>query len=201
MLFNRVALGIQAVTVEKLAPDQSKIGTDASLFSPSLHLKIDNWLPYLSLGPLGRADDTSIIAQTGSSDFVAFGPYWPLPVGHYEMTIKLERDSGLSLGDHLIRVDVVSGDEQLVAGNFHLDPERSATTVRLPFEISGNSSELRQIETRTWSSGEERFRIRSLSVMPFEQSGQQDLLPFLLIGKFGRRVDTGIGNVAGRTGS
>jgi hypothetical protein len=198
-LFTRVALSIQALILESM-PSSSGIDTSVSLLSSPPALKIENWLPYLSMGPLGRADDAGIIAQTGASDFVVFGPYWPLPAGYYQAVIDIERKSELRSSKHLIRADIVMADRQLVGANFHLDAQCAKTTIRLPFEVGGNSLNWRQIQTRIWSSGDERFRIRALSVKPLEQSGRRDLLPFLLLSEIGRRVRSGIRNGEGLSG-
>ena len=196
ILLSRVALSIQAVTIESTQASSNQI--DSSV--PALALKIENWLPYLSVGPLGRADEVGVIARNGPSDFVVFGPYWPLPVGYYEAVMHLDRESVAQPLEHKVRADVMTGDQQLVAANFHFDAHCTETTIRLPFEMKENSSKRRQIETRVWSSGEVPFRIRSLSVKPLEQSGPRDLLPFLLVGEAGRRVSSGIINIEGQSG-
>lgn len=201
MLFGRVALSIRALTIESIPAASNQADTGVPFLSPPLALKIEDWLPYLSIGPLGRVDDAGVIAQKGPSEFVVFGPYWPLPAGHYEVIVHIEREDEARSPKHMIRADVITGDQQLVAGTFYLDALPFATTaIRLPFEMSGNSSEQRQIETRIWSSGQARFRILSLSVKPLEQSRQRDLLPFLLIGEAGRRVGAEISNMEGRIG-
>ena len=200
MLLSHIALSIQAVTIESTPPSSNQIDTNAPFLLPPFALKIENWLPYLTIGPLGRADDAGIIARKGPMDCVVFGPYWPLPEGYYEAVMQIDREMGAQPLEHMVRADVMTGDQQLVAANFHLDAQCAATTIRLPFEMSGNSSGWRQIETRIWSSGQEQFRIQSLSVKPLEQSDWRDLLPFLLLGEVGRRVSSGISNMEGRSG-
>jgi len=199
MLLSRVAFSVRAVTVE-LMPASHGADAATSLIAPSFALKIENWLPYLTIGPLGRAEDADVIAKTGLSDFVVFGPYWPLPGGHYELVLQMERGSEFQGLKPIIRTDVVSGALQLVAANFHLDADGTETTIRLPLQVPGDSTEWRQIETRLWSSGEECFRIRSLSVRAFEQSEWGDLFPFLLLGEAGHRTSAGIGNGKGQRG-
>lgn len=190
MALRRVAVSINALTVESI-PGAEAI---TSTFAPPFALEIGNWLPYLSTGPLGRAYDSGITAIKGPSDFVAFGPYWPLSAGNYELVLTLVRRSGPQSLRHTIRTDVVSDDQQLVAANFHLDTDSTETTIRLPFEVPGESSDWRQIETRIWSSGEEPFQLRSLSVEQIEWSDRRDLFPFLLPGDAGHRTSSGIRN-------
>ena len=59
MLLARVALSIKAVTIEPIAASSHRIDKANPLLSP-LALQIESWLPYLSLGPLGRANDVGV---------------------------------------------------------------------------------------------------------------------------------------------
>jgi len=199
LLLSHVRLSIQAIAIEPV-PMSSKIDSRTLSFSTPVAIKIDDWLPHLSIGPLGHVDDGKIIGKRGPSGFVIFGPYWPLPLGHYEVAISIESRNHAATLNPVIRADVVSGDRQLVVANFHLDAPGTTTTIRLPFEMTENLSHWRQIETRIWSSGEEPFCIKSLSVKPLEQTGPRELLPYLFTGWAGQRTTTGIGNAKGRSG-
>ena len=200
-LFKHVDLTIRSLTIEP-APATAEAEAAVSVISP-IALQIQNWLPYLPAGPLGRVDDDVIVAQRGPADFVVYGPYWPLPPNNYEAIICIEglerqeeRPSGVA-----IRADVISREQQLAAVVLSDRGQTSPTVIHLPFEVDSDSPEQRQIETRVWSSGEYRFRIRSLEVKPLGQSPLRDLLPFLVLGKGGRRVGSEITNVAGISGT
>ncbi|HJU10330.1 MAG TPA: hypothetical protein VJ728_05615 [Candidatus Binataceae bacterium] len=196
----RVALSIHSLIVEVLS-ESNRRDADASLLYPSFALNIRNWLPYLSLGPLGRANGAGVTSQSGPAAFVIFGPYWPLPAGRYELIIDFEYDNRAPLLEHMvIRADVTTGEQQLVTATFRLDQQHVASKIRLPFEMSGTASAWRQVETRIWSSGEEYFRITSISVNALEDSTERDLLPFLLVGDAGRRVPAGLSSIEGRNG-
>jgi len=202
-LFNHIALSIHSVIVEPALTDD-EIDLEAPV-SPPLAFNIVDWLPYLSTGALGRVDDSGVIARTGPAEFVVFGPYWPLPGGRYEVIFSfetLERENAAPQPKNAIRVDVMSGEEQLAAAvfDFHAALTSKPNLIRLPFEIDATASGLRQIETRVWSSGEARFRLRSVEVKAVPQSIRQDLLPFLLMSERGRRVGSAISSADDRTG-
>lgn len=199
VVLRHASLNIRAVSVESL-PSPYWPPEATAVLSP-IAFGVDDWLPYLTLGPLGRANDTGVSAERGPADFVVFGPYWPLPVGKYELVVQLSSDAETPfLKDMIVKTDVTSSDEQLVAANFRLDPENADVTIRLPFEMEGSSSEWQHVETRIWSSGEGRFRITSLSVRPLEQASERDLLPFVLLGDAGQRIHNGFINIPDRAG-
>ena len=189
-----VAIAVRALTIEpSSAPISDEARSDAAL-------RIRDWLPYLRRGPLGRIDEWGVFAETGPPAYVAYGPYWSLPSGKYEMIVLIERGDEAPIPKHLVRVEVVVGNRQLIAGNFHLsallfDGERAVSVLRLPFELNDPALERRQVETRIFSSGEEPFRIRSLSIKPVARRQRNDLLPYLLIGEVGLRAGCTIRNV------
>ena len=212
-----IGIAIQALTVEPAAAPIVADDKVAAALTIADLLRIDNWLPFLRLGPLGRVDELGAQAETGAAAFVAYGLDWSLPAGMYEMIVRVEPSGEAATPEHLIKADVVQGDRPLVAVTFSPvalanDDELAPMLVRLPFELDGQAPEQRQIQPRIWSSGEDRFCIRSLSVKPLERQPQpprdlspehqqrEDLLPLLGIGEVGRRVAEGIGNLDKRIG-
>jgi hypothetical protein len=215
-VLGRIGIAVRSLTVE---PASASIEFDdkaaAVITIPDL-LGIDDWLPFLRIGPLGRWDELGVNAEIGASEFVIFGPYWSLPAGSYEMIAYIERCHEHAIPEHLIRVDVVVADRPIAAGVLHssalpYDENRAASVLRLPFELRAEAPEQRQIQIRIWSSGEERFRIRSLSVKPFaaqqrdnfpleQQRQRENVFPFLGIGEVGRRMAGKVRNLHKRVG-
>jgi hypothetical protein len=190
-----IAIAIRSLTVEPTPSSRA-------VFTP---LQIEDWLPYLQRGPIGRMVELGILAETGAPGCVVFGPYWSLPQGRYEMIAHIERGDRVPIPQHQVGADVAVGSRQLIAANFRLhdlphDDESAASVLRLPFELNDPAPESRQIETRIYSSGEEPFLIRSLSIRPMERRWQDDLLPILMIGETGLRVGRKIRNVDSRIG-
>ena len=192
------------IAVHALSVEPSLNPTDSSIDIPAV-LRIKDWLPFLRLGALGQLEERGVTAKIGSQGFVVFGPYWSLPAGCYEMIVQIERKSIAAATEHLVRADVAVADRQIVAGSFRLaglpyDAEQAASLLRLPFELDGATPDRRLIETRIWSSGEESFTLRSLSVRSVTQQEQTNLLPTLSIGEAGWRDDSDIYNVVQQVG-
>ena len=199
-----IGIAVRSMTVELASASDLDDNTISALTISDL-LQIGDWLPFLRIGPLGRVDESGVCAECGAAGFVAFGPYWSLPIGRYEMTAHIETSDDPAIPELLIEADVAAGDSQVAAGSFHLgalahDKKGTTTLLRLPFELNAQNPEQRQIQTRIWSSGEQRFRIRSLSVKPLERRQQEGLLPLRFIGEVGHRVGGQIRNFGKRVG-
>ena len=180
-VLSRTGVVVRALTVEPVSAstdaDEKKVAAGLTV---SDLLRIDDWLPFLRVGPLGHADDSGVAVESGGSGFVIFGPYWSFPAGKYEMIAQIEPSREAPAPEHVIAADVTAGDRKVVAGSFHVaalrdGEKRAAAVLRFPFELRAQASELRQIETRIWSSGQGRFRIRSLAVKPLERREREDL--------------------------
>ena len=88
------ALTIEAASVS--ISDKEDVPTGITVFDM---LQLDDWLPFLRVGPLGRADQSAVNAGNGPGGFVVFGPYWSLPPGTYEMAAYIEQEWGSLLQD------------------------------------------------------------------------------------------------------
>ena len=181
-----VSLSIRSVTVEA-APAITERDSDTATDLMPLPLQIEDWLPYLSIGSLGHIERAGVAARQGSSDYVVFGPYWPLPAGQYEMTAKIEATSDSFNNGNLITADVTttSGDclvsAKLSLGMLGRDYNERQCLLRLPFDVPSRNFDNQVIETRIWSSGNAQFKFRSLSVTPTGERNQKHLYPFLSI--------------------
>ena len=201
-----VALSIRSVTVEPAAAIAKEKKSDTPTDLLPLPLQIEDWLPYLSIGSLGRIDEAGVSALKGSSDYVVFGPYWPLPAGQYEMTAKIEPTGDGFNNSNLIRADVTaSGGRCLVSAKLYLgmlarDCNDGQWLVRLPFDVPSRNFDKQVIETRIWSSGNAQFRFRSLSVTSTGKSKQEHLYPFLSIDEGGSPVAGDLRNLNKRAG-
>ena len=198
-ILSPVDLAVHSLTVN---PSPASINSNdqvaAALIVSDL-LRIDNWLLFLRTGPLGRSDGSGVSVESGEPAFGVYGPYWSLPAGKYEMTARLENNHDAAAPKHVIKADVVVPGRYVAVGSFHINElpydEKSGTSLlRLPFELHAQAPEERQIETRIWSSGEQRFRIRSLLVKPLERQRQDLIFPSLLIGDLGNRLGGEIRN-------
>ena len=81
-------IAIQALTVEPIAAPIVADDKVAAALTIADLLRIDNWLPFLRLGPLGRSDGWGVAVESGEPAFAVYGPYWSLPAGKYEMTAR-----------------------------------------------------------------------------------------------------------------
>ena len=192
-LLARIALSIRSVSVEPVSAFSNRTDNGGTAVALPLALQTADWLPYLFVGPLGRAEDLGVFVRSGRPEYGVFGPYWPLPAGTYRLTVKFEMVSKHKDALPVIRVDVTgaSGARTLVSANFsptllHHDNE-GLSILHLPFRVRSAEPEQRVIETRIWSSGEARFRIRSVSITPRAERSQEDLYPLLLPGEVGTR--------------
>lgn len=196
-MLSPIGIAIRALTVEPVSASINSDEKIAAALTISDLLRIDDWLPFLHVGELGRTDVSGVNAEIGPAAFVVSGPYWSLPAGKYEMIAHIERRHQVPIPEHSVRADVVFGEREIVAATFKLTAIRyddESGVLRLPFALNDQASEQRQVQTRIWSSGEERFRIRSLAIAPVERSQREDLLPFFLTGEAGLRVDGTIRN-------
>jgi hypothetical protein len=182
-----VSLSIRSVTVEAAPAITKERDSDTAADLMPLPLQIEDWLPYLSIGSLGHVEPAGVAARQGTSDYVVFGPYWPLPAGQYEMTAKIEATSDSFNNGNLITADVTttSGD-CLVSAELSLDMlgrdyNNGQCLLRLPFDVPSRNFDKQVIETRIWSSGNAQFKFRSLSVAPTGERNQKHLYPFLSI--------------------
>ncbi len=204
-LLSPLLLSIRSVTIES-APAGSTDADRSMSDSIPVALQIRDWLPYLSIGPLGCAKEVGVIAERGRSGYVVYGPHWPLPAGRYEMTAEIEAMSETVSNEHLIKADVtaVGGERSLVSAKFALGMlprcNERLRLLRLPFELRDRDSEQQLIETRIWSLGRERFWIRTLSVIPAEGRSQDDHYPFPFLGEVGSRSRRELQNVDKRIG-
>ena len=114
----------------------------------------------------------------GPGEFVVYGPYWPLPAGHYEMIASIVPHlpswdnntviTGQVTGECGKRI-FAAGECRLGEIQFGDGPE--AGDIRVPFTLSDDlPAESRTIETRIYSPGNARFRIRSVAVKVRSQS-------------------------------
>jgi hypothetical protein len=200
-----VEVALRALTVEPTSASVSSGDEVEAALTISDLLRTADWLPFLGIGPLGRRDGSKVNAECGAAEFVITGPYRALPRGRYEMIAHIEANHGATTPEHVIKADVTVGPDQLVAGSFHLgampDGEKGAVyLLRLPFELHAQASELRQIETRIWSSGEQQFRIHSLGVKPLRRRPQEGLFPFALVGEVARSLGGEVRNFGNRIG-
>ena len=192
-------LAVHSLTVNPSPASINSSDQVAAALIVSDLLRIDNWLLFLRTGPLGRSDGSGVSVESGEPAFGVYGPYWSLPAGKYEMTARLENNHDAAAPKHVIKADVVVPGRYVAVGSFHINElpydEKSGTSLlRLPFELHAQAPEERQIETRIWSSGEQRFRIRSLLVKPLERQKQDLIFPSLLIGDLGNRLGGEIRN-------
>jgi len=194
-----VAVVIRKLTVQWMS---ASIGPDHKV--PAA-LRLKDWLPFFRLGERGKATEGGVVAQTGPGDFVIYGPYWTLPNGRYELTVQIESERARPITRHVVISEVLADERQLVAATFdlmalHCVDEHAVGALRLPFELSEASSDKRQVEFRIWSSGEERFTIRSVVVRAAEHVQQTNLMPFLLIGRAGQHASGEIRSEGERIG-
>jgi hypothetical protein len=91
------------------------------------------WLGALTLGPAGSWNmNRSIGLKAGPSDFAAYGPYWTLVPGRYELCVDFASD----LDDRrpLMIVEVYSDGKYRAVAFVNSDPARSGQC-RLEFEV------------------------------------------------------------------
>src|SRR5579863_8834600 len=138
-----VAISLRELTVRRIS-DSVEVSHNVPVV-----LELEDWLPFLQRGELGETSERGVIARTGSEDFVVYGPYWSLPKGRYELTVRIEDERTRPKTDLIIMADVLAGDQQLAAATFELNSlpysdGRAARMLRLPFEVGGLSPEKRQ---------------------------------------------------------
>jgi hypothetical protein len=199
-----------AISLRALAIERTSLSPGEEHGIP-VALRINDWLPFLRLGPLGRASEIGVVAEPGPAGFVVYGPSWSLPPGNYEMVAVIEPRDEAAAPEHVVRADVAVGNQSLVAANFHLvtatfgaatlsdDPDSSAKMLRVPFELRDVDAPAQEVETRIFSSGEAGFLVRSLSVRQAEGDAH-DLLSYLLMGEVGVRAGGEVRNSEGRVG-
>jgi hypothetical protein len=197
-----IGIALKALTIEPAPAIGDK---NAAALTISELLRLDDWLPFLRLGPLGRPDQSGVSAEVGLEAFVVFGPYWSLPIGNYEMTAYIECGRELTTSKYPILGDVLVGDRQMAAARFQVanllyNEQLAASVLRLRFQVNESSPNERRVQTRIWSSGEVRFAVRSVFIRPVKPQRPEDLFPFLLTGEAGRRVGNAICNIDGRIG-
>ena len=135
-----IGIALKALTIEP-APASINTGEKiAAALTISDLLQLDDWLPYLRIGPLGSADQPSVKAEAGLEAFVIFGPYWSLPMGNYEMTAYIERGREVPTSRYSILGDVLVGDRQMAAARFQVtnlpyDEQIAASVLRLRFQL------------------------------------------------------------------
>ena len=144
--------------------------------------------------------DRELPSRVATPPSQSMAPIGLSPAGKYEMIAHFETNRDAAVApEHVIKADVVVSRRYVVSGSFHIkelpyDEKSGSSVLRLPFELHAQAPEGRQIETRIWSSGEQRFRIRSLLVKPLERQKQDLIFPSLLIGDLGNRLGGEIRN-------
>ena len=159
-----------------------------------------DWLPFLRLGRLGRMDDLGISGELGQEDFVVFGPTWTLPPASYQMNAQFELLPASAPAEHSVSSDVLGGENQLATSTFSIEAlpvaEKSEwPSLRLGFVVQPGWPRQRQIQTRVYSSGQRRFRIRSLTVGLADRQSRRDLFSLLITGSAGHRIGQEIRSV------
>ena len=148
-------------------------------------LRLDDWLPFLSIGTSGRRVGQHVVAERGKSGYVVYGPYWPLRPGRYKMLLLIERNetdsksattpernAGVSSATAqkvlpIGRADVTFNGQQVgIARSISFGAQSGGfALVQLYFRIAGDGAgNASRVETRVWTNGDVGFRILSLSV-------------------------------------
>lgn len=120
-------------------------------------IDIPNWLPASTLGPAGMIDGHAIAARPGVADYVVTGPYYPLPVGRYELIVGVGRTGLPRSRRPLAAIECLVDGE--IAGSAPLYPHNAVIGRRaVPFVVDKAG----KVELRIQSTGVAPFLLKSM---------------------------------------
>ena len=101
-----------------------------------------DWLSLLMLGPSARLDDDEKILIGPEVGFAAYGPYWVLPPGRYE--VRLDASTAAEGETPFLIVDV-SSDEQYRAVSLVTGADAARGPIMVEFEVHEDESPLGEL--------------------------------------------------------
>lgn len=151
-----------ALTIHRASLDP--VGETTALSANSL-LGAD-WLPLLQTGPAGAPDNVGMRTKKGAEGYLAFGPYIPLPPGHYGAVVTFEPLETPEADVEQGYFDVAANGSDVLAIKHLSGADIIDGVIQVCFEVpTSPSGELpREIETRIFTEGKSVFRVHSLRV-------------------------------------
>jgi hypothetical protein len=126
-----------------------------------------DWLEHCHVGKAGYRNGKGVESVRGAAGHVIYGPYWPLPPGHYsaQMDIcggKTDLAKALTSKRPMLIMDVRTSDNEQLARKFIM-PSTADRQIALPFTVKGWHIAF-PLEVRLYTSGASEFTIRRLTV-------------------------------------